>query len=133
MNTNSIKSYNLRDYFLSRVQEILNQKKKRKENLEAALKSLKNQLINFGASKIILFGSLNSGDIEVNSDLDLFVLMPSTKTGKLWTSYIYENLERDIACDIITYNEQEFEENKETNSFLSEILKTGKIVYEEKL
>jgi predicted nucleotidyltransferase len=84
MNTNSIKSYNLCDYFLSRVQEILKKKKKRKENLEAALKSLKNQLINFGASKIILFGSLNSGDIEVNSDLDLFVLMPSTKTGKLW-------------------------------------------------
>lgn len=133
MNTIFIKSYNLCDNFLSKVQEILNKKKKRKQNLENALESLKNQLINYGASKIILFGSLNSGEIEVNSDLDLFVLMPATKSGKLWMNYIYENIERDIACDIIAYNTQEYEENKETSSFLSEILKTGKIIYEEKL
>ncbi len=42
-----------------------------------------------GAQKIILFGSLASGDVDVNSDLDLFVLMPSAKTGKEWTDIIY--------------------------------------------
>ena len=38
MNTNSIKSYNLRDYFLSRVQEILNQKKKKKRKFGGCFK-----------------------------------------------------------------------------------------------
>jgi predicted nucleotidyltransferase len=115
---------------LSRVQAILNRKKERKKELELALKSIKAQLVNFGAKKIILFGSLNSGEIDINSDIDLFVLMPSNKSGKNWINYIYENLERDIACDILVYNESEFERDLPTSSFLSEILTKGEIIYE---
>ncbi|MHA1669322.1 MAG: nucleotidyltransferase domain-containing protein [Promethearchaeota archaeon] len=118
---------------MSRVQSILNHKKERKEKLEAALSSIKNQLMNFGAIKIILFGSLSTGKIDVFSDIDLFVLMPSEKSGKEWMSYIYANIDRDIACDIIVYNEEEFEDNLPYSSFLSEILTTGEVIYETKL
>ena len=77
---------------MSRVQSILNQKKERKKQLELALKSIKDQLVKYGAIKIILFGSLSTGKIDVYSDLDLFVLMPSDKTGKEWMNFMYENM-----------------------------------------
>ena len=115
---------------MSRVQSILNQKKERKKQLELALKSIKDQLVKYGAIKIILFGSLSTGKIDVYSDLDLFVLMPSDKTGKEWMNFMYENIDRKIACDIIIYNVKEFKENLSTSSFLSEIINTGEILYE---
>lgn len=40
------------------------------------------ELKKLGALKIILFGSLIHGDVDVNSDLDLLVIMPNTKSGK---------------------------------------------------
>lgn len=92
--------------------------------------SIVSQLRNIGASKIILFGSLAKGDVDVNSDLDLLVIMPTTKTGKGWMNLIYENVERKIASDIIVYNREEFEEKLPTSSFLRNIVKSGRVVYE---
>jgi len=115
---------------LSKIVEILKRKEERKKQLEIALESLRIQLIDLGAKKIILFGSLNENEIDVNSDLDLFVLMPSSKTGKEWTSYIYENLERDIASDIIAYNEDEFWKYLPNSSFLKEINDRGNVIHE---
>jgi predicted nucleotidyltransferase len=117
---------------VSKVQEIIKRKIERKKKLETALKTIKHQLIKLGAKKIILFGSLNKDDIDIYSDLDLLVIMPSIKTGKEWMDFIYKNLEREIASDIIVYNENEFENNKNENSFLSEIINSGKIIYEAK-
>jgi len=117
---------------VSKVQEIIKRKKKRKKKLETALESIKRQLIRLGAKKIILFGSLNKDDIDIYSDLDLFVIMPSIKTGKEWMDFIYENLEREIASDIIVYNEKEFKKNLVDNSFINEIVNTGTIIYEAK-
>ncbi|MFO7797432.1 MAG: nucleotidyltransferase family protein [Promethearchaeati archaeon] len=115
---------------MSRVQEIIKRRRKRKRRLEAALESIKSQLINFGALKIILFGSLNNGTIDSYSDLDLLVVMPSYKSGKEWMDFIYTNINRDIASDILVYNEKEFNRNLVSNSFLIEINNTGKVIYE---
>jgi predicted nucleotidyltransferase len=117
---------------MSKVQEIIERKKIRKKELEAALESIKHQLIRLGAIKIILFGSLNIDDIDIYSDLDLFVIMPSVKTGKKWMDVIYQNIVREIASDIIVYNETEFKENLVDNSFVNEIINTGTIIYEAK-
>jgi predicted nucleotidyltransferase len=118
---------------MSKVQEIIQRKKERKQRLEAALESIKHQLIRLGALKIILFGSLNEGNIDRYSDLDLFVVMPSVRTGKEWMDIIYKNINREIASDIIVYNEKEYEKNLNTNSFVIEINNTGKILYEAEL
>lgn len=117
---------------MSRVQEIIERKKIRKEKLKAALESIKHQLIGLGALKIILFGSLNDGNIDRYSDLDLFVVMPSVKTGKEWMNFLYKKIHRDIASDIIVYNEREYNENLNTSSFITEINNTGRIIYEAK-
>jgi predicted nucleotidyltransferase len=115
---------------LSRVQSILNRKIKRKNKLEIALKSIKKQLISFGAIKIILFGSFKTGKIDIYSDLDLFVVMPSNKSGKEWMNFVYENIDREVACDIIIYNEEEFNNYLSTSSFLSEITTHGEVIFE---
>lgn len=114
---------------MSRLKEILRRKTERRAKLQASLDSMVSQLKSMGALKIILFGSFAKGDVDVNSDLDLLVLMPSTRTGKEWLDTIYEKLERKVASDILVYNQQEFNEQLPASRFLQSILK-GKVVYE---
>lgn len=114
---------------MPKLKEILQRKIQRRARLQASLDSIVSQLKNLGALKIVHFGSFARGDVDVNSDLDLLVLMPSTKTGKQWMDEIYEKIERKVASDIIVYNQEEFQEKLPTSSFLQNILK-GKVVYE---
>ena len=115
---------------MSTLKEIIKRKANRKARLQASLKSLKNQLIKFGAIKIILFGSFLKEEIDVNSDLDLLVIMPSSKTGKMWTNLIYENLEIEISTDFIVYNREEFKEMLLNSSFIQNIVNIGRVIYE---
>ncbi len=114
---------------MSKLQDILRKKNERKNRLLASLDSIVDQLKGMGALKIVLFGSLLRDDADVNSDLDLFVVMPSEKTGKEWTDIVYDRVERKVASDIIVFNEKEFQEELPWNSLLKNILK-GKVVYE---
>lgn len=114
---------------MSKLKEIMQRKNERKAKLQASMDSIVSQLKSLGALKVILFGSLAKGDVDVNSDLDLLVLMPSNRTGKEWMDTIYEKIERKVASDIIVYNQKEFYEMLPTSSFLQNILK-GMVVYE---
>lgn len=114
---------------MSKIREIHRKKEERRTKLQRALESIVAELKEMGAQKIILFGSLASGDVDVNSDLDLFVLMPSAKTGKDWTDIIYSTVEKRVASHIIAFNQDEFRKELLTNCFLENILK-GKVLYE---
>lgn len=115
---------------MSKLKEILQRKMDREERLKAATKSITEQLVELGALKVILFGSLAEGTVDVHSDLDLLVIMPPIKSGKEWMSYIYENVNRGIASDIIAYNPDEFREKLPTSSFLRHALDSGRVIYE---
>ncbi len=112
-----------------KISEILHRKAERKARLEKCLDSIVDQLKNMGVLKVILFGSLLRGDVDVNSDIDLFVVMPSTKTGKEWMGEIYQSVERKVSSNIIVYNLKEFEEKLPSSSFLQNVIK-GKVIYE---
>jgi predicted nucleotidyltransferase len=114
---------------MSRVREILRRKSERKARLQESLNQIVSQLKNMGALKIIVFGSFARGNVDVNSDLDLFVLMPSTKTGKEWTDIINDAIDRKVATDIIIYNDKELHEMLPASRFLQDVLK-GNVVYE---
>ncbi|WP_174591210.1 nucleotidyltransferase domain-containing protein [Methanocella conradii] len=114
---------------MSKVNEILKRKSERKARLQESLDHIVSQLKSLGALKIIVFGSFAQDDVDINSDLDLFVLMPSTRTGKEWLDIIYDTIERKVASDIIVYNEREFREMLPVSIFLQNVVK-GKIVYE---
>nr|MDO8079382.1 nucleotidyltransferase domain-containing protein [Candidatus Freyarchaeota archaeon] len=115
---------------MPKLDEILLRKERRRARLESSLDSIVSQLKGLGALKIILFGSLARGEVDVHSDLDLFVLMPPTRSGKEWMKLVYENVDRGVASDIIVYNEKEFKENLPLSRFLKNVVNSGKVVYE---
>ena len=50
---------------MSKLKEILQRKTEREEKLESSMESITRQLIELGAVKIILFGSLAEGNVDV--------------------------------------------------------------------
>ena len=115
---------------MSRLKGILQKKREREERLSTSLESITVQLAALGALKVILFGSLAEGNVDVYSDLDLLVIMPSTKTGMEWMKLVYEKVNRGIDADIIVYNEEEAEKKLPSSSFLRNVLNSGRVVYE---
>ena len=115
---------------MSRLKEISEKIAERKKKLKNSLDSMVIQLRDFGAVKIYIFGSYSRGEIDVNSDLDLFVIMPSNKTGKEWLNFIYNTIERVISSDIIVFNIDEFNDQLSSNSFLKNIINSGSLIYE---
>ena len=114
---------------MSLLAKIQGNKEKRRAKLQATLDSLVEELGALGALRIILFGSFSRGEIDVGSDLDLLVIMPSMKTGRKWRDLIYTRVERTAGVDLIVFNEQEFRENLPKSAFLRRALE-GKVVYE---
>jgi predicted nucleotidyltransferase len=115
---------------MPKLKEILQNKIDRENRLKSSMESITRQLVELGALKIILFGSLAEGRVDVYSDLDLLAIMPSEKTGKEWIDLIYENVKRGIAADIIAYNKEEMEKKLPTSSFLQHVLISGRVIYE---
>jgi predicted nucleotidyltransferase len=118
---------------VSKLKEILQSKKEREEKLKSSLALATRQLMDFGALKVVLFGSLAREDVDVSSDLDLLVIMPAERSGKEWMRLLYEKVDLGIASDIIIYNQKELQENLPTSSFLRGIVNSGRTIYEKAL
>jgi len=118
---------------MSKLKEILQRKTEREEKLKSSMESITRQLTELGAVKIILFGSLAEGNVDVYSDLDMLVIMPSTKSGGEWMKFVYENVERGIDSDIIVYSQDELREKLPVSSFLKHVLQSGRVIYEKAL
>ncbi len=118
---------------MSKLKEILQRKTEREEKLKSSMESITRQLIELGALKIILFGSLAEGNVDVYSDLDMLVIMPSTKSGGEWMKFVYANVEREIDSDIIVYNQEKLREKLPVSSLLRHVLQSGRVVYEKAL
>ena len=80
--------------------------------------------------KIVLFGSLVTGNIHEYSDIDLVVIKNSQKG-------FYERLEEvgllvmsRRGVDILVYTPEEFEIVKDRLFFQEEVLKKGRVLYE---
>ncbi len=83
--------------------------------------------------KIVLFGSYANGTADEHSDLDLFILSETDQPMNHRTRDILK-LTRGmkIPLDIVVYTPEEIEKWKNTsNSFVSEIFKCGKTLYEQ--
>lgn len=84
------------------------------------------------AEKVILFGSFARGDFHTGSDVDLFIIAPSDlprfkrsrKLYKLFSPYPF-------SMDLLVYTPEEVEAGKKTPlSFVSTVLREGKVVYD---
>jgi len=114
---------------MSLLSMIQGKKEKRRVKLQGVLDSLVKELASLGALRVILFGSFARGDVDVSSDLDLLVIMPSDKTGRQWRDRIYGSVKRTGAADLIILNENELKENLPGSFFLQRAVR-GKVVYE---
>ena len=113
-------------------EKLQTQRATRRNQLENALKDIVRQLKNMGALKIIVFGSYVSGIIRRWSDLDILIVMPSTKSGKEWFKEIYDEIDTDISVDILPFTEEELKIKIKTSSFIRYAIKTGRVVYEKR-
>ena len=85
---------------------------------------------NYNPQKIILFGSLASGNVHESSDIDLIVVKESDK-------WFYERLEEviflttpHVGAEIMVYTPKEFEVKKDTLFFKEEVFRKGKVLYD---
>ena len=110
--------------------DILQKKEERKAALMRSLELAVSRLKAMGAIKIVLFGSLARDDVDIYSDLDLLVVMPSERTGKQWSRRIYEDVDLAVAHDLFVYSQSELEAQLKESSFLADVLEHGRVVYE---
>ena len=90
---------------------------KRKEVLEKELGRILPLLINLGAKKIILFGSLSVGKVHRSSDIDLVVVRESNQRFLDRLDELYQAVKPNYGIDLFVYTPEEFEEMSVTNPF----------------
>ena len=108
--------------------------------MENVIEKLVNSLKPSHPNKIILFGSHAKGTASPESDVDLMVILDNDDVAKtyeerinqeLFISKLVREINYETALDILVYSKEEFRLLKERgNSFLNEIEKSGKIIYE---
>lgn len=82
--------------------------------------------------RIILFGSYARGKIHADSDVDLLVILPGKKKAPDMYREISKIFEpRPFPLDLLIRSHQEIRHRlKIGDSFIQEILKNGKVLYE---
>ena len=103
----------------------------RKKILSRELKRVTGLLCEkYNQEKIILFGSLVSGKVKNNSDIDLVVIKNTDKPFIDRAIEVALLTRPNFATDFLVYTPQEFKKmSQENNYFFNEISK-GKIIYE---
>lgn len=96
--------------------------------LDRIVKALKDD---YGAQKIILFGSLADGQIHEWSDIDLTVVRETDKKGPDRFIEVVDLCRWKVATHVIVYTPEEFERlEADPTSFLNtEVLSKGKVLY----
>lgn len=112
------------------VQELQEKRSLRERRLRSALEGMIAMLKSLGAKRVFLFGSLARGEVTEWSDIDLLVVMPSTKSSRAWRKIVLENVKREVAADILVFAENELAEDLPASSMLRRIVEEGVVVYE---
>ena len=104
----------------------------RKDRLRRSLERILAVLINeYKPEKIILFGSLASGEVHEGSDLDLVIIKDTSQRPIDRQVEVYRLTKPDIGIDLFIYTPQEFKYLDSIGfSVVKEIVAKGKILYE---
>ena len=87
----------------------------------------------YAPEKIVLFGSLATENVHEWSDIDLLVIKQTDKRPIDRTMELASLIKPKIGIDLFVYTPEEYELLlKERYSFILNILKTGKTVYEKR-
>ena len=106
-----------------------------KQNISRLIKDITNRITdNIHPEKIIMFGSYAYGRPNIDSDIDLLIIM-ETKLRPIKRSIFISKLfyPRALAMDIIVRTPKEVKERiKIGDDFIKEIISKGKVLYERK-
>jgi len=101
-----------------------------RQKLSAQVEELKGQLVEMGAERIILFGSLATDRVRLTSDIDLLVVIDLPGRFLDRQLRVFNQLDFEEPPDIFVYTPEEFESGKRKNRLIRHALKTGKVIYE---
>lgn len=102
----------------------------REKKLNDELGRIVAKLKKTGVKKVILFGSLATGNVGSCSDIDLVVIKETKKRFLDRLELLYEDLTPSVALDILCYTPEEVEEMLKWSSFLNRVLEEGEVLYE---
>jgi predicted nucleotidyltransferase len=101
--------------------------KKLQDNLDRILTALK---ISYQPQEVILFGSLVSGEITEDSDLNLMIVKETEKGFFGRIRDVVSICQYDNGAHFLVYTPQELKDAAVVNTFVrNEILGKGKVVY----
>ncbi len=103
----------------------------RERQLQEELRRLLPRIIELGADRVILFGSLARGIPRSSSDIDLLIVMESDRRFLDRLGEVYDAIQPRYAADILVYTPGELEELKHTSSFLRGVLEEGEVLYDQ--
>jgi predicted nucleotidyltransferase len=106
--------------------------KKRKAALEAELARILPLLVSeYGAEKVIVFGSLATGEVGEWSDIDLVVIKETDKRFMDRIDDVTRIIRPRLATDVVVYTPAGFERMCEGRRFFrEEIVAKGRVVYD---
>lgn len=104
----------------------------RLEELHKELKTVVDSLVrDYGARRVILFGSGASGELSPHSDVDLVVIKQTELSFYDRLAEVARVVKWTHAFEILVYTPEEFEELRRTNNFVrEEICEKGKVLYD---
>lgn len=118
---------------MNKNKKVSSEARKRKAALQAELKRILPIIIEkYQPEKIILFGSLATGDVHEWSDIDLAIIK-ETKLNYFERLLEFKKLfHSKLATEVFIYHPQEFSDLVCKNHYfiVEEILGKGKIIYE---
>lgn len=109
--------------------QLKNLREAHRASLLTELDRVREDLIAAGARLVVLFGSAAEDDLSLFSDIDLLVVIPSELDFLRRIRDLYAEI-RPQEIDVFPYTPTEFEELKETNSFVRSALSKGRVIYE---
>jgi len=85
----------------------------------------------YGAERVILFGSAARGSIGDDSDVDLVVIKNTSLPFFDRLKEVAAVCRWRYAFDVLVYTPEEFDEMRRSNPFIrDEVVKNGKVLYE---
>jgi len=105
-------------------------RKPREELLNLELDRIIGKIDMAGVQKIILFGSLAKGNVNLTSDIDLIIIRETSQRFLDRLDAVYREIEPNMAVDVLVYTPKEIADMIQWNSFIRQALKEGRVLYE---
>ena len=86
---------------------------------------------NYNPNKIILFGSYATGNPTLDSDVDLMIVIETSRRSKELGAEISANLKQSFPMDIVVKTPSEIKRRLQLGDFfLKDVMENGKVLYE---